>query len=212
MKSELKTFRKKPVVIQAQQAMDSGIIHTLEGDMRYEPGDWIITGIKGEQYPCKPDIFEATYEPAENTRAVTPTGELAKRLLAYADWLTNPNHNLTEEGYEDLRQAAAALQHQPATGELVERIERLQAGLGGFENLDNSQRVELADETFNLLQDIIFTLPPDGAVVLTGAEQLALAMDADNRSRPALHQTLNGSILDKAEAIYAKLKEAQDGN
>lgn len=31
--------------------------------MRADPGDWIITGVKGEQYPCKPDIFEATYEP-----------------------------------------------------------------------------------------------------------------------------------------------------
>jgi hypothetical protein len=46
---------------------DSGaalIIHTLEGDMRAEPGDWIIKGVKGEFYPCKPDIFAATYEPA----------------------------------------------------------------------------------------------------------------------------------------------------
>jgi hypothetical protein len=38
-------------------------ISTLEGDMRADPGDWIIRGIKGEFYPCKPDIFEATYEP-----------------------------------------------------------------------------------------------------------------------------------------------------
>ncbi len=38
------------------------IIKTLEGDMRCQPGDWIIKGIKGEFYPCKPDIFEATYE------------------------------------------------------------------------------------------------------------------------------------------------------
>ena len=30
------------------------------------PGDWIIQGVKGELYPCKPDIFEATYEPVEN--------------------------------------------------------------------------------------------------------------------------------------------------
>lgn len=37
-------------------------IHTLEGDLRLSPGDWIITGVKGERYPCKPDIFEATYE------------------------------------------------------------------------------------------------------------------------------------------------------
>lgn len=81
-------FRKKPVVIEAFQlpladdddvepflgwaeAMDfeyesdrdSGIaIKTLEGIMRADPGDWIIRGVKGEFYPCKPDIFAATYE------------------------------------------------------------------------------------------------------------------------------------------------------
>lgn len=43
------------------------IIKTLEGDMRAEIGDWIIKGIKGELYPCKPDIFEATYEAVEET-------------------------------------------------------------------------------------------------------------------------------------------------
>lgn len=37
-------------------------VHTLEGEMRVNSGDWIIRGIKGEFYPCKPDIFEATYE------------------------------------------------------------------------------------------------------------------------------------------------------
>ena len=40
-------------------------IQTLEGEMRADPGDWIIRGVKGEFYPCKPDIFAATYEPAE---------------------------------------------------------------------------------------------------------------------------------------------------
>ena len=39
-------------------------ITTLEGVMRADNGDWIIRGVKGELYPCKPDIFEATYEPA----------------------------------------------------------------------------------------------------------------------------------------------------
>ncbi|WP_422929019.1 hypothetical protein [Singulisphaera sp. PoT] len=39
-------------------------IPTPEGVMLANPGDWIITGVKGEVYPCKPDIFEATYEPA----------------------------------------------------------------------------------------------------------------------------------------------------
>lgn len=41
------------------------VVNTLEGAMRGEPGDWIIRGVQGEFYPCKPDIFEATYEPAE---------------------------------------------------------------------------------------------------------------------------------------------------
>ena len=78
-------FRKKPVVIDAVQftgdvgapeimALDVGCSHdpileadvlhitTLEGVMTAIPGDWIVTGVKGERYPCKPDIFEATYE------------------------------------------------------------------------------------------------------------------------------------------------------
>ena len=42
-------------------------IATLEGEMCADAGDWIIRGVKGEFYPCKPDIFEATYEPVEVT-------------------------------------------------------------------------------------------------------------------------------------------------
>ncbi len=41
-----------------------GWIDTIEGGHVVCPGDWIITGIQGEMYPCKPDIFAATYEPA----------------------------------------------------------------------------------------------------------------------------------------------------
>lgn len=74
-------FRKKPVVIEAHQltwpsrfdlsawcngeAPDNTsviLIKTLEGTMTAEMGDWVIKGVKGEFYPCKPDIFEATYE------------------------------------------------------------------------------------------------------------------------------------------------------
>lgn len=78
-------FRKKPVVIEAVQwAGDLGsamafisepfsvddltralYIPTLEGEMRADLGDWIIRGVKGEFYPCKPDIFEQTYEPVD---------------------------------------------------------------------------------------------------------------------------------------------------
>lgn len=80
-------YRKKPVVIEAYQlhAIDCNdcpewlkdlfdhphlceihndhiTIKTLEGWMRASHGDWIIKGVKGEFYPCKPDIFELTYE------------------------------------------------------------------------------------------------------------------------------------------------------
>ena len=76
-------FRKKPVVIEASQFHESSpdgwplgvykdsdmltgyAIDTLEGPLQVTPGDWIITGIKGERYPCKPDIFEATYDACE---------------------------------------------------------------------------------------------------------------------------------------------------
>ncbi len=78
-------FRKKPVVIEAEQfhgkdPLPSGVqygplgstknpseffVMTLEGPLRVSNGDWIITGVKGEKYPCKPDIFEATYEPVD---------------------------------------------------------------------------------------------------------------------------------------------------
>jgi hypothetical protein len=44
------------------------IIDTLEGRMTANPNDWIIRGVKGEIYPCKPDIFAATYEAADRPR------------------------------------------------------------------------------------------------------------------------------------------------
>ena len=62
-KSQVARFRKKPDIIEAYQTEVEMVISTLEGDMIASPGDWIITGVNGEQYPCKPDIFEKTYEP-----------------------------------------------------------------------------------------------------------------------------------------------------
>lgn len=53
-------------------------IETLEGRMRVEVGDWIITGVAGEHYPCKPDIFAATYEPATLT---TPQEDMSNEKM-----------------------------------------------------------------------------------------------------------------------------------
>lgn len=44
---------------------DAILIQTLEGEMRADVGDWIIRGVEGEIYPCKPSVFEATYEKVE---------------------------------------------------------------------------------------------------------------------------------------------------
>jgi hypothetical protein len=79
-------YRKKPIVIEAGQFVDETLreccqfigienilsaspehieIKAIEGPLRASLGDWIIKGVKGEFYPCKPDIFEATYDPAD---------------------------------------------------------------------------------------------------------------------------------------------------
>ena len=65
-------YRKKPIEVEAYKTDKEMIIHTLEGDMKANVGDYIITGVKGEQYPCKPEIFEATYE--------IPTADVLNKL------------------------------------------------------------------------------------------------------------------------------------
>lgn len=61
-KKQTKKYVKKPVVIEAYQTDVELVIHTLEGDMLARPGDYIITGVNGEQYPCKEAIFLKTYD------------------------------------------------------------------------------------------------------------------------------------------------------
>lgn len=79
------TYRKKPVEIEAIQYSGANaaaiaefvgdsyvsnvripVIRTLEGEMRVVSGDWIIKGVKGEFYPCKPDIFNETYDEVDS--------------------------------------------------------------------------------------------------------------------------------------------------
>lgn len=62
---------------------DGLLIATREGSMKADLGDWIIRGVMGEFYPCKPDIFAATYEPAEAPHAAPtppPDGERGETL------------------------------------------------------------------------------------------------------------------------------------
>lgn len=93
----MKKYRKKPVIIEAERWWKLGDVpeanitqyrvlsdaicsrckrrfdehgwcETLEGGHTVCPGDWIIKGVKGEYYPCKPDVFKATYEPVDNEK------------------------------------------------------------------------------------------------------------------------------------------------
>lgn len=78
-------YRKLPVVIEAYQTDVELDIYTLEGVMHASAGDWIITGVNGENYPCKPDIFSKTYEPAD--AAPDPATRLADAAERIADAL-----------------------------------------------------------------------------------------------------------------------------
>lgn len=79
-------YQKRPVVIEAWQTdmqadrlglpFEINMLPMFDGEtwsiwdklhdthIKFEPGDWIIRGLKGELYPCKPDVFESSYEPA----------------------------------------------------------------------------------------------------------------------------------------------------
>jgi hypothetical protein len=107
-------FRKKPVVIEAHQITaetiailrdwinaerppfddqaivgahgDTISIPTLEGRMAGHVGDWIIRGVKGEFYPCKPDIFAATYQPADERPVSLAEDPRRVEAAAIASW------------------------------------------------------------------------------------------------------------------------------
>ena len=61
-KKETRRYRKKPLIVEAYIATTEEYIETLEGTMKANIGDYVITGVKGEKYPCKPDVFHETYE------------------------------------------------------------------------------------------------------------------------------------------------------
>lgn len=89
-------FRKKPVVIEAAKfepmkniwpagvvaylnSSTGYVVNTLEGRaLEVADGDWIITGIKGELYPCKDDIFRETYEPVAEVSTLTSDGKFIR--------------------------------------------------------------------------------------------------------------------------------------
>lgn len=126
-------FRKKPVVIEAMQYLpdtmevaevagwmaSKGVkyafvtvpgqeypnlsIRTLEGTMQASPGDWIIRGVQGEFYPCKPDIFEATYDPVYGTAPETAEEGPLLGLATTRQLLAELSARAEVGGYADYR-------------------------------------------------------------------------------------------------------------
>lgn len=92
------------------------IIETLEGNMRADPGDWIIKGVKGEFYPCKPDIFEATYDPvmksSKSSKDSSPHKELredAEHLILAGEHEVGQRAVSVAQGWLDLFEQLAAV-------------------------------------------------------------------------------------------------------
>lgn len=148
-------FRKKPVVIEATQWHNHGDhpavvpydpavsgqhikgigpygwVKTLEGGHIVSPGDWIITGVKGECYPCKPDIFAATYDevpqapastlPPHQQRVLDEKQELDERLEKLLAFHSTPIfHGLPEsEQSRLLSQGVAMRTYSKILGERI---------------------------------------------------------------------------------------------
>lgn len=110
-------FRKKPVIIEAMQwtgenyeeiskwlhsygkpsfAINDGrlVVPTLEGDIYATIGDWIIKGVKGEFYPCKPDIFELTYEKIPNDNEIVLYNNVEPSASTIDDVAAKLRHHL----------------------------------------------------------------------------------------------------------------------
>jgi len=168
-------YRKKPVVIEAERftvlqaelpfagrgdpvSMAAGMagyyIETLEGRMKVEYGDWVIRGVKGEFYPCRADIFEATYEASR----MTDLNERAREAAVSCGWsVPTPNRG---EKFDALTRALAAF----ARAEVVRaRVEGWKDGAREYAVWrDGRQLVGVMERE---LEDVLSTGPSGGVYI-----------------------------------------------
>ena len=125
-----RAYRKKPVVVEAVQWTGENhaemcefidpevfeiiprvglVIHTLEGDHHASPGDYIIKGVNGEFYPCKPDIFAKTYE----SSTLTPPNE----PLTLEQLRASPHGKIKDSTLQSICNRANEIACRPPEGE-----------------------------------------------------------------------------------------------
>lgn len=150
--TETKEYCKKPIVVEAYQTDKEFEIETLEGTMKASIGDFIITGVHGEQYPCKPDIFWETYEepsimeskPLDLHTDFTRYEELITKINANARLLVKTETKYEKESDELLSNAS---KHKTETGEDI-----IKQKYGG--NNDKTRK-KYVEETLSDLADEI---------------------------------------------------------
>ena len=94
-------YIKKPVAVKAYRTLEECDIETLEGTMHANVGDYIITGVEGEVYPCKARIFEKTYEPVLENRPTGSYPETLSELITECNYLVN-RYDLFKLGEENV--------------------------------------------------------------------------------------------------------------
>ncbi len=123
-----KAIERKDVTVMHENGYFVGMdIKTLEGTMRANFGDYIIKGVNGEIYPCKPDIFEKTYELADGPVPQNKNFEIIKSKYEAINQSTD-SHFTTEDA-EDLREILSAAEH------MAKWIEQLEKELIEFKSM-----------------------------------------------------------------------------
>lgn len=179
-------------------------IRTLEGTMRASEGDWIIRGVKGEHYPCKPDVFGQTYEPAAAAAvsvAVPPTVERRQRIIEALYEARRPGLGGMSEAEAVAYMADAVLAvADTEQAELRAEVERL----GGWYRTI-SARATTAEADRDRIADELAVNEADRVAAVTRTKQaeelLTVAHETSNRS-----EAERASAVQRAERAEAEVE------
>lgn len=194
-------------------ARDGLKIYTLEGKMLANVGDWIIRGVKGEFYPCKPDIFEATYSPAALVEAQQPAPSAGAHKACKPDMLVNggalklalnvlrrAGKNEVADELEATAQPSPTPQADSQPAQAGGVVAYLDIGAGGYLDLGT----DLTDEALSRLPKGRHALVIAGTYGIDGYTPAPPAQAADSVAAPA------GEVVAGIEAAAKLLERKAD--